>query len=952
MTTTLWGGGMSATHKGISSLIERKNLEYQRAMEDIEDMAQLPCDDMRCDVADINYDEIKEVTVAPKVITTQLTQAEKNKQTLLGLDLILKKRFPKTFETIEKIENPLSRQEIKMFVKESFDFNRNTIWTTFLDYRINRYLKKNPIGKVRSAVDLLNEDGKFVPKSQPVKELLNGFDKKTRKEIISAVEKSILSNSTDNKLIKEIIFQEKISDVKKTLGSIIYNNPIRSFYSEQQIKDTFAFDYYKNTYLKNTNLTQEVQEKCLQLAEKYGHIVLLNDFSNEKALQILDHINNEMVYFANTTGNDGSKGRLTFIVDVYNTNTYKGMKLKGLTKWDDGVPVISVSYDDMENFSAIFRHEFIHTLTPELKFKSFMEKFTKRGNRYQNTDKHDKYFHEFLLEAGISSEFIKSFPESKFISCKELMPKKGIFNRYIDIDNCKYIDELVKAGINPKLIQYAYSSPSEFFAIALTGNNAAYSEEFKNVLRGFNDTGIFWIEEMLNRPQPKPINYTQEEIAERVEFVKNDYKKKIEQHKNDEYVKSLRNLFDKTWLSENMAALSQDSTLSSIFYDINSQDILSKVKDADKPVTMIKLESLINGYHIPISEIKEFRNKLLKEGYTSEIAFQKMIQVLDVYTLITNHQLFKLLPLSFHQVYTLKEAVQAYCYPEEIISNVIQEIMISTDDVKFCDIEPEILSKDNVSLYKDLQVRLMNRTDYKFDKIQMFNDVRINGEPLSLVVNEHLLIGDNSDVKLETEELIKSNIVTLELINNQKIADAIIEKHQGECIEKAKINKKVFDYKINISNAINKLKSAEKLVSQEIHLLTDALMQLYESDLKFQNEINKTINQSEVQNKIAKISSIVSAIRKQIPPNKNVKFTNHFILRMIDRNILTAYNIQDNKQYSLKELFELIIKTYTKAKTTGDSQVSLNDKDKRISPKLEFLIKANNGEYIFDTILN
>jgi len=540
----------------------------------------------------------------------------------------------------------------------------------------------------------------------------------------------------------------------------------------------------------------------------------------------------------------------------------------------------------------------------------------------------------------------------RFQSLKEIMPKKGIFNRYIDIDNCKYIDELVKAGLNPKLIQYAYSSPIEFFAIALSGNTAAYSEEFKNVLRRFSLNGAFWVDRIFNMPQPKPINYTQEEIAQRVEFVKNDYKKKIEQFKNDENVKSLKSIFNGTIWCDNMPTSTENSPLSSIFYDINSQDILSKVKDGDEPVTLMKLESLINGYHIPLSEIKEFRNKLLKQGYTSEIAFQKMIQVLDVYTLITNHQLFKLLPLSFHQVYTLKEAVQAYCYPEEIINNIIEKIIDSTRDEKFYDISGEILSEENMQLYVDLQRRLMSRTDYKFDKIQIFNDVQINGNPLSLVVNEKLSMGNTSDVTFEKEELIKSNMVTFELINNPVIANAIIEKHQGECIEKAKINGEAFDYKINISNAITKLKNGEKLVSQEIHLLTDALMQLYKYDLKIQNEIDKTINQNAVQDKIAKISSIVSAIRKQIPPNKNVKFTNHFILRMIDRNILTAYNIQDNKQYSLKELFELIIQTCNKAKPTGDTQVSLNGKDTQIAPKLEFLIKADNGKFIFDTILN
>ena len=43
-------------------------------------------------------------------------------------------------------------------------------------------------------------------------------------------------------------------------------------------------------------------------------------------------------------------------------------------------------------------------------------------------------------------------------------------------------NEFLKAGINPKHIEYAYTNKSEFLAVAAEGDLSQYSPEFKEVL--------------------------------------------------------------------------------------------------------------------------------------------------------------------------------------------------------------------------------------------------------------------------------------------------------------------------------------------------------------------------------------------------------------------------------------------------------------------------------------
>jgi hypothetical protein len=65
----------------------------------------------------------------------------------------------------------------------------------------------------------------------------------------------------------------------------------------------------------------------------------------------------------------------------------------------------------------------------------------------------------------------------------EIMPMKDFHGTKVrDFDNCKYREELLRAGIGPAHLHYAYTNRAEFIAVATEGDMSKYSPEFKDIL--------------------------------------------------------------------------------------------------------------------------------------------------------------------------------------------------------------------------------------------------------------------------------------------------------------------------------------------------------------------------------------------------------------------------------------------------------------------------------------
>lgn len=93
--------------------------------------------------------------------------------------------------------------------------------------------------------------------------------------------------------------------------------------------------------------------------------------------------------------------------------------------------------------------------------------------------------HELTHTNDLKQGCVDAMKINKIMPKKYIIEDDGAITETIDIENCKYKDEFLNAGISEEHIHYAYNNPKEFIAVASEGNMAKYSPEFKQVLIDF-----------------------------------------------------------------------------------------------------------------------------------------------------------------------------------------------------------------------------------------------------------------------------------------------------------------------------------------------------------------------------------------------------------------------------------------------------------------------------------
>lgn len=263
-------------------------------------------------------------------------------------------------------------------------------------------------------------------------------------------------------------FEKFISDAQNNkLGEDLRRNDknlVNDFLASQKteaLKDLLAFtkdnemaDYmYKEMYIKKQNLPKEVEEKCINIADKYKSKLFLSSESNDR-IKELDLIENEYKLWAEAS--DGT-ARFPKVLDMnkinssyIDNNAAYGSKAAGELSQVGAILNLDGSTTAVINHAL--RHELMHL--------------------------NDNY--------AMSRRAVKALePKINEIMPRKTIVKNGKKYNMIDYDNCKYREEFLNAGINPKHIPYAYNSRDEFIAVAAEGDMSKYSQEFKQVLKEF-----------------------------------------------------------------------------------------------------------------------------------------------------------------------------------------------------------------------------------------------------------------------------------------------------------------------------------------------------------------------------------------------------------------------------------------------------------------------------------
>lgn len=263
-------------------------------------------------------------------------------------------------------------------------------------------------------------------------------------------------------------FEKFISDAQNNkIGEDIRKNEknlVKDFLASQKteaLKDLLAFthdnemaDYmYKEMYIKKQNLPKAAEEKCLMISDKYKTKLFLSAESSDR-INELKLIENEFKLWDEAS--DGT-ARFPKVLDMNKINSsYIDNTAAYGSRASGELSQVGATLNLDGSTSAVINHALRHELM-------------------HLNDRH-----------ALSIRSVKALePKINEIMPRKTIVKNGKKYNVIDYDNCKYREEFLNAGINPKHIPYAYNSRDEFIAVAAEGDMSKYSAEFKQVLKEF-----------------------------------------------------------------------------------------------------------------------------------------------------------------------------------------------------------------------------------------------------------------------------------------------------------------------------------------------------------------------------------------------------------------------------------------------------------------------------------
>ena len=373
-------------------------------------------------------------------------------------------------------------------------------------------------------------------------------------------------------------------------------------------------------------------------------------------------------------------------------------------------------------------------------------------------------------------------------------------------------------------------------------------------------------------------------------------------------------------------------------FGLSEKEISDYLKNIKEKSTLDDICALMELHNITPDEVgKEYnRQKALLDG-DIECSLMQTIENIKMRIIISEEPLFAPFKLSLEET-------------EEITSGIIR-----ADSAKI----EEVLKKNNREIGEIIErENLVSRYQnilYQKMALDNFNDINpdnlidlgiINGRSKKIIFPNATGVESAPEVDIDVKTLIKSNIITMELLNETK--DVPLPKTKtANAVTKQKITL----YPEKIREKALKF-GIDSLTTYEIHALTDCFSDMPEAKKATEKIIKNKSNPTNKQ--LRKICGYKNHLKKLAAPilkDSNVKIDDHAYLRMLDRNMVSIADNSKNKLLSFPELIEVI-------KTAAEEEM------KKTSPKneillpnyqngsgLKILVKYENGTCTIDSVM-
>lgn len=248
------------------------------------------------------------------------------------------------------------------------------------------------------------------------------------------------NDEEDNEL--RIYLKQAIFDGKET-NNLFVKDFIRAQKTENFIplREGEEKEYLYNLYLKKADLPASIKARCKKIKEEYG-IMTIPPYKEVATSAYFNFIEDELKAWKEAGGDEVKYPKVLDLNLIDKRFAHEGTE----GYCDSMTGKIQLKGHRLSNLRFALRHELMHL--------------------------NDKLINTHMI----------GHERAKFL--EEIMPTKTLNGRVIrDFKNCKYKDEFLKAGIDPKHIDYAYRKRAEFIAVAAEGDMSKYSPEFKEVLK-------------------------------------------------------------------------------------------------------------------------------------------------------------------------------------------------------------------------------------------------------------------------------------------------------------------------------------------------------------------------------------------------------------------------------------------------------------------------------------
>ncbi|MBR6163838.1 hypothetical protein IKQ26_08120 [bacterium] len=371
---------------------------------------------------------------------------------------------------------------------------------------------------------------------------------------------------------------------------------------------------------------------------------------------------------------------------------------------------------------------------------------------------------------------------------------------------------------------------------------------------------------------------------------------------------------------------------------LSEKEISDCLKTVKEQASLDNICALLELHNISPKELgEEFnRQKELFDG-DIECSLLQTVENLKMHTIIPEDSFFTPFKLSMAETEEIARGI--IIADDKKVYGVLKK---NNPEIGKIFEDEQLLSKYRNTIYQKMALddfRLINPGD-------LIDLGKINGRSKKIIFPNATSVEIAKDVNIDADTLIKSNIITMELLEETKdiplpkLKTANSVSKQKLTFYPEKIREKALKFGI------------DALTSYEVHALTDCLSDMPEAKKTAEKIIKNKSNPTNKQ--LRQLSGYINHLKKLSEPilkDSKIKIDDHAYLRMLDRNLVSVADNSQNRLLSFQELVE-VIKTAAEEemkKTSPKNEIVLSDyKD---SAGLKLLLKYKDGICTVDSVM-